>query len=225
MAVSLHQYDEFAPDVRLGRADTAGTALVDRVYAKLCPFYDVLFGVPLQAGRVAAVKRMALRPGDRVLEVGTGTGIGTRLYPRRCRVTAIDLSSSMLKRARKRVAREGLSHVRLLEADAARLTFADEAFDCVYAPYVMSVVPDPVQVLREMRRVCRRGGRIVLLNHFRSTHPLVARLEAALLPLTLHVGFRSDLDLPSLLAAARLQPIAIEKVNRPAIWSLVMCIK
>ena len=65
----------------------------------------------------------------------------------------------MLDKARERVAREGLRHVRLLEMDAAKTTFADDTFDIVYAPYLISVVPDPVKVAREMRRICKPGGR------------------------------------------------------------------
>ena len=111
---------------------------------------------------------MGIQPGDRVLEVGVGTGINAALYPRDCSVTGIDLSSSMLEKARERVARKGVRNVRLLQMDAADLKFADDSFDIVYAPYLISVVPDPVAVAREMRRVCRPGGRIIFLNHFRS---------------------------------------------------------
>ena len=114
---------------------------------------------------------MGIKPGDRVLEVGVGTGINAALYPRDCSVTGIDLSSSMLEKARERVARKGIRNVRLLEMDAADLKFADDTFDIVYAPYLISVVPDPVAVAREMRRVCRPGGRIIILNHFRSPNP------------------------------------------------------
>ena len=76
------------------------------------------------------------------------------------------------------------------------MSFADDAFDVVYAPYVISVVPDPVQVVREMRRVCRPGGRIMILNHFNSTNPVISMFEKAISPLTVHIGFKSDLDLP-----------------------------
>ena len=168
---------------------------------------------------------MAIGPGTRVLEVGVGTGINASLYPRNCKVTGIDLSSSMLDKARERVAREGLRNVRLLEMDAASLTFADDTFDIVYAPYLISVVPDPVQVAREMRRVCQPGGKIIILNHFRSANPILSRVERAISPFTVHIGFKSDLDLPGFLAQAELQPVSIEKVNVPKIWSLVTCIK
>ena len=154
-----------------------------------------------------------------------GTGINASLYPRDCAVTGIDLSSSMLEKARERVARKGIWNVRLLEMDAADVKFAENTFDIVYAPYLISVVPDPVVVAREMRRVCRPGGRIVILNHFRSPNPLLASLERAISPFTVHIGFKSDLDLPAFLAQADLKPVSIEKVNVPRIWSLVTCIK
>ena len=198
---------------------------VARVYEKLASVYDVVFGPTLHPGRLVARDRMGISAGDRILEVGVGTGINTSLYPKNCHITGIDLSSSMLEKARERVAREGLRNVRLLEMDAARLTFADDSFDIVYAPYLVSVVPDPVQVASEMRRVCRPGGKIIILNHFRSANPVLSRIERAISPFTVHIGFKSDLDLPAFLAQANLDPISIEKVNFPRIWSLVTCVK
>src|SRR5205823_136804 len=198
---------------------------VARVYEKLASVYDIVFGPVLHPGRVDAIRRMGIRPGDRVLEVGVGTGINSSLYPSYCAVTGIDLSGSMLEKARDRVARKGVRNVRLLQMDAANLKFADDTFDIVYAPYVISVVPDPVAVAREMRRVCRPGGRIVILNHFRSKNPVMSWIERNISPFTVHVGFKSDLDLPAFLAQAELAPTSIQKVNVPRIWSLVTCTK
>ena len=212
-------------DNRALSAATVGDAFVDSVYATLCPVYNVVFGPALQAGRAAAVGRMDIQPGDRVLEVGIGTGLNVPLYPRTCRVTGVDRSASMLQKARERVERQRLRHVRLVEMDAAHLTFADASFDRVYAPYLVSVVADPISVVREMVRVCRPGGRIVILNHFRSRNPIASQVERALSPLTVHIGFKADLDLSAFLAQTGLRPLSIEKVNYPRLWSLVTCIK
>ena len=113
-------------------------------------------------------------------------------------------------------------HVRLMEMDAAALTFADESFDIVYAPYFVNCVSDPLKVVREMHRVCKPGGKIVILNHFRSTNWCMSKFDRVLSPLTVHIGFKMDLDLPGFLAQTGLQPISIEKVSLP-FWSLVIC--
>ena len=163
---------------------------VQRVYSRLSPVYDLLFNRILQPGRVTAARRMARSRGD-VLEVGVGTALSVSLYPPDLRVTGIDLSAPMLARARDRVAR-AQRPCRLVQMDAAKLSFADNTFDFVYAPYTVSVVPDPVRVLREMQRVCKPGGVVLILNHFLSSDPLMARVERALSPVTIHFGFRSD---------------------------------
>jgi phosphatidylethanolamine/phosphatidyl-N-methylethanolamine N-methyltransferase len=198
---------------------------VEGVYDKLAKVYDLVFGPTLHPGRMQAIKKMGLTADDRVLEVGVGTGINLSLYPRQCRVTGIDFSASMLEKARDRVSRENIPGVRLVQMDAVDLKFPDDSFDVVYAPYLISVVPDPVKVAQEMRRVCRRGGRIVFLNHFLSPNVVLSRLERLISPLTIHIGFKSDLDLPAFLAQADLKPVSIEKVNIPKIWSLVTCVK
>ena len=222
------------PDPTEGPSDVATRALsvtavenafVAGVYEKLASVYDFIFGPTLHPGRVRAIQRMGIKPGDRVLEVGVGTGINLPLYPRECDVTGVDLSAPMLEKAQKRVASKRLTNVQLFEMDAADLRFADESFDIVYAPYLISVVPDPVRVAGEMRRVCRPGGRVILLNHFLSPNLFLSRVERLISPFTIHIGFKADLDLPAFLTQAEMQPQSIEKVNFPRIWSLVTVIK
>ena len=201
------------------------TGFVRRVYERISSVYDLIYGWTLHPGRLQTIKRLSINTDDEVLEVGVGNGINALLYPRDCHVTGIDLSHSMLEGAQRRLDRHGVSNVRLKQMDATKLRFADCSFDLVYAPYVISVVSDPVAVVQEMHRVCRPGGRVVLLSHFLSEHKLLARIERLLSPLTVHVGFKADLDLPAFLVQAELDPISIEKVNIPRIWSLVTFVK
>lgn len=198
---------------------------VERVYGNLASVYDFFFGPPLHAGRVRAIERMAIQTGDRILEVGVGTAISAVLYPRDCSVVGIDFSAEMLEKARERIARRGIRNVRLLQMDAADLKFADDSFDIVYAQYFINVVSDPVRVVQEMRRVCRPGGRLVFLNHFLSSSPILSRIERLISPLTIHVGFKADLDLAAFLAQTDLRPVSIEKVNIARMVSLVTCVK
>jgi phosphatidylethanolamine/phosphatidyl-N-methylethanolamine N-methyltransferase len=200
-------------------------ALVQRAYDRLANVYDFFFGAILQPGRVRAVRSIESRPGLRVLELGIGTGLTTPLYPRDWSVVGVDLSPAMLIQAHKRLQELNVTSVRLLQADGAQLPFDDESFDVVLVPYVMSVVPDPIGVGRELRRVCRPSGQIILLNHFLSQDTFGARLERWISPLTARIGFRTDLSLQWLLSGAGLTAVDVRDVNVPPIWTLVTCVK
>lgn len=195
---------------------------VHGVYTDISSWYDYFFGPTLHRGRLEAMDRVPIRAGDNVLEVGVGTGINALLYRRDCRVTGIDFSESMLRKARRRLGRHGVRNVELRRMDASALDFPDNSFDVVYAPYVVSVVHDPVKVVHEMQRVCRVGGHIIVLNHFRSRNRLAAVIERAISPLTVYIGFRADVDLPSFLKQAGMEPISVDKVSVPKIWTLLV---
>ena len=111
----------------------------------------------------------------------------------------------MLEKARERAARKASATSGCCRWTPPTCKFADDSFDIVYAPYLISVVPDPVTVAQEMGRVCRPGGRIIFLNHFLSPNPILSRIERLISPATIHIGFKSDLDLPAFLAQADLQ--------------------
>jgi phosphatidylethanolamine/phosphatidyl-N-methylethanolamine N-methyltransferase len=194
-------------------------------YDNIASVYDWTYGPALHAGRLASIKKLRLRPGDEVLEVGVGTGLNAALYPRFVSVTGIDVAEEMLEKAEQRLAARDVRNVRLVQMDAARLDFPDNSFDLVYAPYVINVVPDPVAVATEMHRVCRPGGCFVILNHFLSSNRFAAWVERLISPLTVHAGFKSDVDLSAFLAQAHLCPLSIEKVGVLPIWTLITCEK
>lgn len=192
----------------------------ERVYSRLSSHYDLLFDKVFQAGREEAIRVLELRSGERVLEIGVGTGLALPLYPRTVEVIGIDLSEGMLEEARDRITRLGMRHVSVLKMDASAIEFEDGAFDAVFAPYVMSVVSDPKHVLSEMKRVCRPGGRIAIVNHFLSRNPLKASLEKVLTPLSVHVGFRLDTPL-GVLDDPELRIEVKRRVNLLGNWTLL----
>jgi len=131
-------------------------------------------------------QRLAERARGRVLEVGVGTGMNLPYYRSGTEVTGIDLSPGMLDYARKR-AHEAKAKVRLLEMDVESMSFPDNSFDTVVSTYVFCAVPHPVRGLKEMRRVCRPDGRVMMLEHTRSSHPFWGMIMDLINPLTVRV--------------------------------------
>ena len=160
---------------------------VQRAYELYAPVYDVLFDWIFAPGRSAAIRHLGLQANDSVLEVGIGTGLNLPLYPATCRLTGIDLSQEMLDKAVERVQTLTMPNVRLKVMDATSMDFGDDEFDKALATYTISAVPDPVAVLREMKRVVKPNGVIVILNHFRSRNPVVGWVEDRVAP-ALHLA-------------------------------------
>jgi ubiquinone/menaquinone biosynthesis C-methylase UbiE len=125
--------------------------------------------------------------GERVLEVGVGTGRNLPYYPAQSRVVAIDLSPGMLRRAVKRAERMGCQ-VDFALADAQRLPFREGSFDTITATCVFCSVPDPVQGLRELRRVSRREGSTLLLEHVRAKNPLLGKVMDWMNPIAVRMN-------------------------------------
>ncbi len=197
---------------------------VKRAYALYSPVYDFLFDWIFHPGREAAVKLLGIQPGDRILEVGIGTGLNLSLYPPRCQLVGIDLSEQMLEKAQGKIEELGLDNVTLKVMDAGATDFADNEFDRALATYVISAVPDPVGVLREMRRVVKPGGVLVILNHFRSERFLIGAIEDLLAPLCIRLGWKSNLALRPLLDQVGHTPDLIARVNLFNGWRLIRCV-
>jgi phosphatidylethanolamine/phosphatidyl-N-methylethanolamine N-methyltransferase len=197
---------------------------VQRAYELYAPVYDFIFDWVFAPGREAAIRHLGLADTDTVVEVGIGTGLNLPLYPPTCRLTGIDLSQEMLDKAVERVQTLAMPNVTLKVMDATSMDFGDNEFDKALATYTISAVPDPVAVLREMRRVVKPGGVLVLLNHFRSERPVAARIEDLLAPVCTRLGWKSNLAMTPLLKRVGLTPELVVKVNMFNGWRLVKCI-
>jgi len=191
---------------------------VKAAYRRYASFYDALFGPVLQPGRKALLEALECRPGERVLEVGVGTGLSLPLYPPFVRLTGVDLSREMLDKARARVQRRGLANVEgLHEMDAHAMDFPDASFDKVVAMYVVSVVQEPARLLAELHRVCKPQGDIFIVNHVHSTNPIMGAVERGLARFSDQIGFHPDFDLHSLVnGSAR-----VEHVSNILLWKVM----
>jgi phosphatidylethanolamine/phosphatidyl-N-methylethanolamine N-methyltransferase len=157
---------------------------------------------------------MDCSPGERILEVGVGTGLSLPLYPHDVSVVGIDISRDMLEQARVRLARDELEDAaELMVMDAENMAFGDDSFDKVVAMYVASVVPDPERLVDEMRRVCKPGGQIFMVNHFHSRNPILRSVERLLAPMSKQLGFRPDFSLDRFLGQTGLEAMRICPVN------------
>jgi phosphatidylethanolamine/phosphatidyl-N-methylethanolamine N-methyltransferase len=197
---------------------------IKRAYAILSPVYDLIFDKVFYPGRVRAINLLEIAPGDKILEVGVGTGLNLPLYPRDCDITGIDISEEMLRKAEQRMADLMMSKARMLVMDGSQLEFPDNSFDKVIATYVISAVPDPVKTLLEMRRVCKPSGHLVILNHFKSDNPVIGMFEKLLAPVCTKIGFTTELKLAPLLERVALSPEQLHRVNLLNGWRLVRCI-
>jgi phosphatidylethanolamine/phosphatidyl-N-methylethanolamine N-methyltransferase len=195
---------------------------VKTAYRRYARFYDAVFGPMLQPGRKALLKVLGCKAGDRVLEVGVGTGLALPMYPPGVRVTGIDVSHEMLERARERVARRRLTNVEgLHEMDAESMGFPDASFDKVVAMYVVSVVERPAKLIEELHRVCKPDGEIFLVNHVHSKNPVMGALEKSLSRFSETLGWHPDFELKEMASEAG----EVTEVSRVAFFWKVMRLK
>ena len=185
---------------------------VSRSYARWAKFYDQTFGSVTNVGRRRAVEFINESGARKVLEVGVGTGLALPFYAPDLEVTGVDFSAEMLAKAARRVKAGRFSHVReLRQMDARELAFDDATFDLAVAMHVVSVVPEPERVVREMARVVRPGGKVLIVNHFAREKGILSGLARAASPFEDLLGWQSDFRIDQVLGCEDL----VEVERRP----------
>ena len=179
-----------------------------KIYYEFSHLYDRIFTRIFYPRIESTIRSLAIPSGARVLEVGVGTGLSLGCYPAQAEVTGIDLAPEMLEQAQEKIARAGWRHIRLQQMDALNLEFPDDTFDLVTAFHVVSVVPDHDRLMREMTRVCRPGGTMVIINHFRSPRPWLAWAVDRIDPVTRKLGWRTTLRFSDLVNGV---PLKVER--------------
>jgi phosphatidylethanolamine/phosphatidyl-N-methylethanolamine N-methyltransferase len=197
-------------------------ASIVEAYRRWANIYDAAFGGISSKGRLRAVSLINRLPGRDVLEVGVGTGLALPHYNSSKRITGIDLSEEMLRKARERTRVDGLGHVQALqEMDAEATLFSDASFDIAVGMFVASVVPNPRRLLAEMRRLVRPGGNILFVNHFAAAKGPRWWLERAMAPASHALGWHPDFAMDAIFSSEDLARIETESVPPFGIFTLV----
>ncbi|HEY8668931.1 MAG TPA: methyltransferase domain-containing protein [Tepidisphaeraceae bacterium] len=197
-------------------------ASTKKIYDIHSMFYDATFGRLVKRRIARAISHMNIADTDRILDLGIGTGVSLNFYPNRGRIIGVDLSSGMLREARKKIRERGLDHASVFQADALHLPFADDTFDHVFISHVISVVSDPYMLIQEAQRVGKPGARIVIVNHFQSTNRFIAMVEKWLCPLCTKLGWRSDLALQDLIRRTGVEIDYRYKLESIDLWETVV---
>jgi phosphatidylethanolamine/phosphatidyl-N-methylethanolamine N-methyltransferase len=193
-----------------------------KLYSDFAPLYDKTFGKIFSSRLRSVIEALEIPLGARVLEVGAGTGTSFPAYPNHCEVTGIDLAPDMLARAQDKILENGWTHLKVMEMNALDLKFPDNSFDYVMAFHVVTVVPDPILMIQEAKRVCKPGGKIVVVNHFTSTSPLLGFLTEAVDPVTRRLGWSTKLRLKPFVKDAGLEIAEIYKLSKLSLYTVLV---
>ena len=193
-----------------------------RCYDIWAGFYDRTFGALVHKRQVRAIQELRPEPGSRILDLGVGTGMTLEHYPDNVTVVGMDLSWGMLAKAQAKCDRLGLDHCQLVQGDAMAPPFAERSFDHIIVTHTVSVVSDPPRLMRWCQQLIKPGGRIIVLNHFRSDNPVIGGIEKAINPVCVKIGWRSDLSLADCLEGVDLAVRYQFKLSTVDVWRIVV---
>ena len=193
-----------------------------KLYDLWSRIYDHSFGKLVHRRQIRALEELRPQPGQRVLDLGVGTGLTLKHYPDNITVVGMDLSAGMLKKAAEKIDDQQLGHCQLIQGDAMQPPFADQSFDHIIITHTISVVSNPQRLLHWVRKMIKPGGRIVVLNHFQSTNPLFGWCEKIANPICVKIGWRSDLSLEECLRDVDLSVHYQFKMNPLDVWKIVV---
>jgi phosphatidylethanolamine/phosphatidyl-N-methylethanolamine N-methyltransferase len=196
-----------------------------RVYSDLAYLYDSIFGRVFVDHEEQVIETLNFRPGQQVLEVGVGTGISLGAYPPYVRLIGIDPSEDMLAHAIAKIQGNGVGHIDLRKGDAHELEFPDNTFDWVTTFHVMTVVSQPRRMMDEMVRVCKPGGRIVVVSHFASPNPFLYFMGCLVNPVTKLLGWTTRLRAADILDKQKITVERHEPLSRLSVHYAIVARK
>ncbi|MGB7347348.1 MAG: class I SAM-dependent methyltransferase [Pirellulaceae bacterium] len=193
-----------------------------RLYHNLVPAYQAFWPAIARKRIAQGIASLEIPVDAKVLEVGVGTGLSLDSYPSGIDITGVDLSQSMLSQAQQLIREKKWSRINVMPMNAEELKFDDSTFDVVTSFHTITVVSDPRKMMSEVVRVCKPGGQILIINHFRSDNPLIARVVDSAGNFTKRLGWRTDLELSEVV---REFPLVLDNRYKPNPLSLFTIMK
>ena len=196
-----------------------------KMYCEFSHFYERIFTRMLGPRIQSTIESLQIPPGAKILDVGVGTGLSLSAYPSHAEVTGIDIAAEMLVQAQQKVNEHGWRNVELRQMDALDMDFPNEHFDYVMAFHIISVVPDLGRLIREISRVVKPRGTVVIINHFRTERTWLAPLVDLFDPVTRRLGWRTTLRYREVVGNSPLRVEHSFKTSRRSLFTVVMARK
>ncbi|MFQ5964944.1 MAG: class I SAM-dependent methyltransferase [Candidatus Scalinduaceae bacterium] len=195
----------------------------EKIYSVYSHFYDHLFGKIFQPGRRIASESMKIQKGEKILEVGIGTGISLPFYPKHAKVIGIDICQEMIEHAEERKRQSNFSNVKLCIMDASKMAFKNNCFDKVIAAHSIAVISEPIETIKEMKRVCKKNAEFYFLNYVGRNNNLINMFKKPLSFIKSALGLGKTINLEELLHNSSLKIVFKKNVNIFELFQIIKC--